>query len=205
MKKLPLLVCLAAAAAFGQYKLESAGAPPSELAPAIRDALQKDGARIAGPSGVFCEVWLQTKAPSGSNSEQNVSFTQMPQGALLGAIRFPGKGADRRGQQLKPGVYTMRLSFYPVDGSHQGIAPTRDFALLTPADIDKDPSATPGFKELVEMSKKASGTPHPAVLTVWKPDSPEPAALKQEGDDWVLYTSIGDRPIAVIVVGTYAG
>lgn len=205
MKKLPLLVCLAAAAAFGQYKLESAGAPPSELAPEIRDALQKDGARITGPGGVFCEVWLQTKAPSGSNSEQNVGFTQMPHGALLGAIRFPGKGADRRGQSLKPGVYTLRLSFYPVDGSHQGIAPTRDFALLTPADSDKDPSATPSFKELVEMSKKASGTLHPAILTVWKPDSAAPAALKQEGDDWVLYTSIGDRPIAIIVVGAYAG
>ena len=205
MKKLFLSLGLVAATALGQYKLESAGAPPSELAPEIRDALEKDGARIAGPGGAFCEVWLRAKVPAGSNSEQNVSFTKMPHGVLLGAIRFPAKGADRRGQALKPGVYTMRLSFFPVDGAHQGVAQTRDFALLTPAADDKDLNATPNYQQLVDMSKKASGTPHPAILNVWKADSAGPATLKQEGDDWVLYSTVGDRPIAIIVVGTYAG
>jgi hypothetical protein len=205
MKKLFLSLGLVAATAFGQYKLESAGAPPSELAPEMRGALEQDGARIAGPSGVFCEVWLRAKVPAGSNSEQNVSFTQMPQGVLLGAIRFPVKGADRRGQPLKPGVYTMRLSFFPVDGAHQGVAQTRDFALLTPAADDKDLNAAPNFKQLVDMSKKASGTPHPAILNVWKADSAGPATLKQEGEDWVLYGTVGGQPIAMIVVGTYAG
>lgn len=205
MKKLFLFLGLAAATAFGQYKLESAGAPPSELAPGIRDALQQDGARITGPSGVFCEVWLRTKIPDGSNGEQNVSFTQMPHGVLLGAIRFPVKGADRRGQPLKPGVYTMRLSFFPVDGAHQGVSQTRDFALLTPAADDQDLNAAPDFKQLVAMSKKASGTPHPAILNIWKADSAGPVALKQEGDDWVLYSTAGGRPFAMIVVGTYSG
>ncbi|MGC9969535.1 MAG: hypothetical protein ABSE56_02980 [Bryobacteraceae bacterium] len=205
MKKLFLSLGLVAATAFGQYKIESAGAPPSELAPEIRGALEQDGARITGPSGVFCEVWLRAKVPAGSNSEQNVSFTQMSHGVLLGAIRFPVKGADRRGQPLKPGVYTMRLSFFPVDGAHQGVAQTRDFALLTPAADDKDLNAAPNFKQLVDMSKKASGTPHPAILNVWRADSAGPAALKQEGDDWVLYSTVGGQPIAMIVVGTYSG
>ena len=203
MSKLAFSLCLAAATAFGQYKLEPAGPAPSELAPAIRDALQKDGARISGPNGVFCEVWFRASAPTGANNEQNVSFTDIPQGALLGAIRFPAKGADRRGQAIPPGVYTLRLSFYPVDGAHQGVAPTRDFVVLAPAAEDKDLAATPSFQQLVAMSRKASGTAHPAVLNVWKPDSAQPAALKQEGGDWVLYSSVGDHPIAMIVVGTY--
>jgi hypothetical protein len=205
MMKLFLSLGLVAATAFGQYKLESAGAPPSELAPEIRDALGQDGARITGPGGVFCEVWLRAKVPAGSNSEQSVSFTQMSHGVLLGAIRFPAKGADRRGQPLKPGVYTMRLSFFPVDGAHQGVAQTRDFALLTPAADDKDLNAAPNFKQLVDMSKKATGTPHPAILNVWKADSAGPATLKHEGEDWVLYSTVGGQPIAMIVVGTYSG
>jgi hypothetical protein len=53
------------------------------------------------------------------------------------------------------------------------------------------------------MSKKASGSPHPAVMNTWKPDSAQGTTLKQEGEDWVLYSTIGDRPIALIVVGTY--
>lgn len=206
MKKSLFSLCLAAATAFGQYKLEPAGPPPSELAPAIGDALQKDGARIVGPGGVFCEVWLRAKAPAEApNNEQNVNFTQMPQGVLLGAIRFPGKGADRRGQAIQPGVYTLRLSFYPVDGAHQGVAPSRDFLLMVPAAIDKDLNANPNYQQLVDLSRKASGTQHPAVLNIWKPDSAQPAALKEEDEDWVLYSAVGDKPIALIVVGTYTG
>ena len=205
MKRLFLSACLVAATAFGQYKLESAGAPPAELAPEIRAALQNDGARISGPNGVFCEVWWRVKVPSSPNHESSVSFTDIAQGALLGAIRFPGKGADRRAQPLKPGVYTLRLSFFPVDGAHQGVSQTRDFALLTPAADDRDPNATPTFDQLVAMSKKASGTPHPAILNLWKADSPGPTTLKQEGDDWVLYSTMGGQPVALIVAGAYAG
>jgi hypothetical protein len=205
MGKLLLSFSLAAAGAFGQYKMEPAGAPPSELAPEIRSALQQDGAKINGPNGAVCEVWFRTSVPASANSEQNASFSQIAHGTLLGAVRFASKGTDRRGQPLKPGIYTMRLSFFPVDGAHQGVAPTRDFVLLTPAAADSDLNATPSYKELVNMSRKASGTQHPAILNVWKPDSKDPAALKHEGEDWVLYGSVGDNPIAIIVVGTFAG
>jgi hypothetical protein len=150
-------------------------------------------------------VWLRTSVPNAANSEQNVSFTNIAPGTLMGVIRFPGKGTDRRGQAIAAGVYTLRLSFYPVDGAHQGVAPTRDFLLLAPAAGDTDLNATPAYEQLINMSRKASGTQHPAVLNTWKADSAGPAALKQEGDDWVLYSTAGDRPIAIIVVGTYQG
>ncbi len=203
MRRLLVSVLLAGAAAFGQYKLESAGAPPSELAPAIRDALQKDGAKITGPNGAVAEVWFRTQVPNSSNGEQNVSFSDIAEGTLLGVIRFPDKATDRRGQALKPGVYTMRLSFYPVDGAHQGVSPTRDFVLLVPAASDTDLNSTPAFQQVVDMSKKASGTQHPAVLNCWKADEAGAAQVKQEGDDWVLYSTVGGRPIGLIVVGTY--
>jgi len=208
MRKVVVSACLVAAAAWAQYKLESAGAPPSELAPAIREALVKDGVRVVAASGKpFCEIWLRAKAPSGAKTtEENVSFTQIPHGSLLGAVRFPSQGADRRGQPIKAGVYTLRLSFYPVDGSHQGVAPQRDFLKIIPAARDTDLNATPAYEELVKMSNEASGTAHPAILSIWKPEgAPSGASLKQEGEDWVLYTTLGNQPIAILVVGVHQG
>ncbi|MGE5646250.1 MAG: hypothetical protein ACM336_10705 [Acidobacteriota bacterium] len=206
MKRLLPLLCVAAACAYGQYKLEPAGAPPSELSDAVRGVLQKDGSKITGPNGVVCEIWLRTSFPAGSNSEQNVSFSNATHGTLLGAVRYATKGTDRRGQPIPPGVYTMRLSFYPVDGAHQGVAPTRDFLVLSPAASDTDPASTPAYAALMDMSRKASGTRHPSIMNAWKPDAAEASPeLKEEGEDWVLYNKIGDVPIAIIVVGVHQG
>ncbi len=188
--------------ALGQYKAEPAGAPPAELAPAIAQALQKDGVKITNNGAAYCEVWFRTDKPSGpKTTEENVTLPLIPQGALLGVIRFDGKGADRRGQTIKAGVYTLRYGIMPVNGDHQGAAPQRDFLLMTPASDDKDLSATPAFDALVAMSRKASGTPHPAVLSFWKADTDAAGLTKQGDSDWVLQTKLGDTPIAVILVG----
>ena len=192
------------ASAFGQYKMESAGAPPSELAPAIAAALQPAGTKIVSAAGaVVCEVWFRTTMPSGpKSSEDNTTLVTVPHGALLGAIRFPAQGQDRRGQPIKPGVYTLRFSLFPVNGDHQGVAPQRDFLLLSPAKIDQDLNATPAFDPLMDMSRKASGTPHPATLSFWKSEANSQPSFTKVGDnDWVLETKIGDTPVAVILVG----
>jgi hypothetical protein len=192
-------------AAFGQYKSEPAGAPPPEVAPAIAQALQKDGTKITNNGAAYCEIWFRTGKPSGTPSnEENVSLPAMPMGALLGVIRFDGKGADRRGQQIKAGVYTLRYGIMPINGDHQGAAPQRDFLLMIPAADDKDLNATPNFEAVVAMSRKASGTPHPAVLSFWKADSATPGFSKQGESDWVLQAKIGDTPIDVILVGLAA-
>ena len=199
-----LLTLMCAGTALAQYKLEPAGAPPAELDPAIAGVLQKDGARIAAADGSpFCEIWLRTTLPSGPKAnEESLTLPTVPHGALLGAIRFPGRGSDRRGQTIKPGVYTLRFSYYPVDGNHQGAAPQRDFLILSMASADKNPSATPAFDALMDQSRKASGTPHPACLSFWKADTDfKPGFEKQGEHDWVFQTKIGDTPVAIILVG----
>jgi hypothetical protein len=192
------------ALASGQYKSEPAGAPPSDVAPAIHDAVQKDGVRITGPKGTVCEIWFRTTAPSGpKSSESDVTLPTIPHGALLGVIRFPDKGSDRRGTAIKPGVYTLRYSYYPVNGDHQGVAPQRDFVVLSLASADTDLSATPAFDQLVAMSKKTTGATHPLVLSIWNPDTDFKAGFDKQGDtDWVLQTKLGDTPLAIILVGT---
>ena len=205
MRSAARIAFLAAAGvlAFGQYKSEPAGPPPADVAPGIQQTVQKDGVRITGPKGTVCEIWLRTTAPSGPKSgESDLTLPTIPHGSLLGVIRYPEKGSDRRGTAIKPGVYTLRYSDYPVDGAHQGVAPQRDFALMTPIAADPDPNATPAFEALVKQSGGASGTPHPAVLSLETPADPKFPAVTKEGDhDWVLNVKLGDLPLAIIVAG----
>jgi hypothetical protein len=201
-------VCLVPALAMDKYEVVPAGPPPAELAPAIRAALQQDGIKITtSESNLICEIWFRATAPSGPPAtERSVTLTTIPHGALLGAIRFPGRALDRRGQPIKGGVYTLRLSYFPPNGNHQGISPNRDFFLMSAAADDTDLNATPKFDDLVKMSAKVTGTNHPASLSAWKADAGQAAAFVEEGEgDWVLYTKIGDTMIGVILIGTYHG
>lgn len=192
---------LTAALSFAQYKVSPAGAPPAE-ASALAAALVKDGLKVAKADGpALCEIWTVATAPKEGTVEQNATWGA-PQGTLLGVVRVPARWSDRRGQTIKPGVYTMRLSFFPMNGDHQGVAPQRDFAILSPVAVDTDPAALPAFDALMDMSRKASGTPHPLVLSLWKESSAVPVAVEAEGDtDQVLHLKVGDVPVAIIVVG----
>lgn len=200
--RVSVLTAFAAVSLFAQYKMESAGAPPSELAAGVGELLQKQGYKIVSDSGsAFCEIWLRADLPKGPKSaEENLTLPEIPHGTLLGAIRFPAKGADRRGQGVKPGVYTLRYSYFPQNGDHQGAAPQRDFLLVAPAAIDQDAKAAPNFEQLVDMSRKATGTPHPGVFSFWKSDGA--AGLAKQGEnDWVLTAKIGDQVVAFILIG----
>ena len=197
---------LTAVAAFGQYKLEPAGAPPTEVAASISKVLQKAGSKITNKGQPYCKLWLRAqKLPAGATKEEGASMPGIAQGTLLGVIRFVGAGQDRRGQSIKPGVYTLRYALIPINGDHQGAAPQRDFLVLSPAATDKDLNATPTLEALMDMSRKASGTPHPAVLSFSKADADSPGLTQQGESDWVLQTKLGDVPVAVILVGVATG
>jgi hypothetical protein len=189
-------------AAFGQYKAEPAGAPPPEIAAKIAQSLATAGFRITNNGSPYCEIWMRSRLPAGSSSSaQNVTLPGIPIGALLGLIRFDGNGSDRRGQSIRPGLYTLRYANLPANSDHLGAAPQRDFLLLIPAGEDGDPDATPKLDALVAMSRQASGTTHPAVLSAWKADG-DATAFSQQGEDWVLQIKLGDTPVAVILIGT---
>ncbi len=202
-----LVICLLAGAVslFGQqYKSEPAGPPPSDVPAAMAQLLSKDGIKVETTDGkVFCEVWLVAKAPEGPPSQEpSVTLPTSPAGAFLGILRFPGQGADRRGQSIKPGTYTLRYSDYPVNGDHQGVAPQRDFLVLSPISADTDPKPVSDFDALMDLSRKATGTPHPGVLSMWKQDPGAKPGFTVENDtDWVWRTNLGNLPVAIILVG----
>jgi hypothetical protein len=189
------------------YKLEPLTAAPAGLPAAFASAIQTQGYRVSGPSGPWCEVWLAKSIPVGAKPGDAAISFGIAQGTFLGVLRFPAKGADRRDQVIPAGLYTLRYSNFPVDGAHSGAAPQRDFALLTPIAGDPDPAAKPAFDELVKMSSKASGTPHPAVLSMETPASgtTAPSVAKEGEKDWTLTLKSGDLTFSLIVVGKAEG
>lgn len=208
MRRLLLTPVLFASFALGVFAhtIEPAGAPPSEVPAAISGAVQKDGVRVLDGKTVVSEIWFAAKAPSGAKStEEAVSLPLIPQGAFLGVIRLPERGSDRRGQTLKPGIYTLRYGNYPQNGDHQGVEPQRDFLVLSPVADDKDISQPVKFEALMDLSRKASSTPHPAVMSFWKVDGDFKPGIAEGGEsEWVLQTKIGEVPVAVIVAGKNA-
>ena len=201
---LPLILLLVALSALAQdYKLEPVATAAPGLPAAYAPLVQSQGFRVNGASGAWCEVWLAKSLPLGAKPDDAAISFGIVQGTLLGVIRFPGKGADRRGQVIPAGVYTLRYSQFPVDGAHSGVAPQRDFALMTPLAADPDPAAKPAFDDLVKMSGKASGTPHPAVLSLETPPTgaTAPSVVKEGEHDWTLTVKAGDLTFSIIVVG----
>lgn len=196
----PLLLSTAALA---QYKAEATGAPPAEVPAAMSTLLQKQGTKISSTKAPIYEIWFVNKMPQAAKSaERDVTLPEVPHGSLLGVLKVNDRIMDRRGDQMKPGLYTLRYSYYPVNGAHQGIAPQRDFLVLSLVTLDADPATKPDFNTLMGLSEKSAGIPHPYVMSVWKQDSDFQAGLSKQGEkDWVLQTKIGDTPIALILVG----
>ena len=189
-----------------EYKYEpTAGSAPG-LPAAYAAVMQSQGARVSGASGPWCEVWPVKSLTAGKSTDSAIVFG-LDQGTLVGVLHFPEKGSDRRGQVIQPGFYTMRYSLFPVDGAHSGVAPQRDFVLLTPIASDPDPAAKPSFENLVKASLKASGTPHPAVLSIETPaDGVTAPGVAKEGEkDWTLTLKAGDVTMSIIVVGKVEG
>jgi len=57
---------------------------------------------------------------------------------------------------------------------------------------------------LLALSRKASGTPHPAVFSIWKEDPKyfkEGQMEKQGEHDWVLMRKMGVVPVSMILAG----
>jgi hypothetical protein len=207
MRNLALTAAILAAGAFGQdYKMQPGGPPPDEVG-ALKSAVEAKSIRIVDSTGkVYCDLWMRsTPAPAGKSTEENITMPEVIHGTFFGVIQFPAGAADRRGQPIKPGFYTLRYSNFPITGDHQGVAPQRDFFLLSKLADDNDASATPKFDVLVAMSRKASSGTHPLVLSIWKPDTFAAGFSKEGEHDWVLQVKVGSMPVAIILAGRGEG
>jgi hypothetical protein len=183
---------VASTASAQAYKVETATTPaPQELAAGVHDMLSVDALRVSGAQGIYCELWLRKAVPvKAATQGLGIAYGQLSEGEFVGAIRFASAVKDFRGQAIKPGVYTLRYMLQPVDGNHQGVSPYRDFLLLASAALDSSP-AVMTTSDLTKLSRRVSGTGHPAVWSLIAADG-APVALpavahQEDGDLWVLY------------------
>ncbi|HYZ83487.1 MAG TPA: hypothetical protein VE621_03760 [Bryobacteraceae bacterium] len=208
MRQLATLAILLAGSvsAFGQYTVGKASAPPAAVSPGILEVLSKDGIQIKNGDKVYAEIWFRKTIPAApKTTEDNVTLPTIPHGALIGVINFPANASDRRGHRVPAGVYTLRYSMFPQNGDHQGVSPQRDFLLITKASDDTDPNATPSWKALTEASSKSMGIPHPGVFSIWRGEAGKDGLVQEGEHDWVLHATVGNTPIAMIVIGKAEG
>jgi hypothetical protein len=117
----PRLVCAQAA------KLTVTSAkPPAEIAEPIRAVLDEKVLRIETEDKATYEFWFRKELPLAEKpAGGTLGLTTMKEGAILGVARVAGEHYDFRNEEIKPGVYTVRLGIQPEDGNHLGVAPTR--------------------------------------------------------------------------------
>jgi hypothetical protein len=204
------ILLLTVTAALAQPRAEKIGAFSDEASEKLKAAISADGYRVYLPNTlVGCEVWLAQKVEATKNAVQGTSYPELGESQFLGVIVFPkGGGADFRGQSVRPGSYTMRYIALRNDGNHLGVAPYPDFVALIPIADDPDPSAKFDTAKLIEMSRGASRTTHPATFEMMPPESGEPN-VTQTDDGWVVFhgsvvSKDKKMPVAVVVKGSAA-
>jgi hypothetical protein len=210
MRRLAVLLLLSSCLCAAQAgKVETIGSPTGTSIPdSVKNVLDTTGHRVLlGDGSIACDVWLQKAVPVQAKKDvPDVIYPELGESTFVGVISFPHPATDYRGQAIQPGAYTLRYELIPEDGNHLGVAPNRDFLLLIPVSADADPSATFKFDELVSLSRKASGTRHPAPLSLVQPGGGN-SVSKDEEEHWIFSTTLKlasgkDLPFALVVKGT---
>lgn len=205
------LLCFSSAAAAQDYKAAAGTAPvPPEISAAVRALLSPASISVAGPSGPLCEIWLRAAIPAAAQPATGLGITygQLVDGSIVGAIHFDAAVKDFRNQTVQPGTYVLRYALQPVDGNHQGVSDYRDFLLLTPAAADTA-AANLADNDLYVLSRKASGAGHPSVWSLvpanGAPTSLPGIAHDTSSDFWVLYVKAAvetsQTTLGLVIVG----
>ena len=203
----------------GKFALQPAPALSSAGAPAALAALlDAQGSRLvrtdAGNAPV-CDVWWVKSVPAvaPTDTSPDILFNNLAVGTLVGVVESDSPDfADARGQKLKPGLYTLRYAQIPQDGNHMGVSDYRDFLLLSPVSADTAWDKALSFDDLVNASRKAAGTGHPAVLSM-APGSggaQAPALAADDQGNTVLHavwhekggSGAADTPVGVTLIST---
>ncbi len=203
-----VLPCLLAVSALAQgpYKVEKATAAPAGVPAADAAALQATGWRVVNGTSPFLAIWLTKKAAlaASPSADPSVAYGTLDPGSWLGELQFLTAGSDFRGQAIKPGLYSLRYGLRPEDGNHQGTSTYRDFLVLLPASTDTDPSKALSFRDMVKMSRAASGTNHPQIMSLVPTTATAFPAVGADDSSHTVLQVVGPQPVAalgLVIVG----
>jgi hypothetical protein len=166
--------------------------PPELLAEPVRKLLDGQALVVRDGGAEVMTVWFRAAIPVKATEEQaknGLTYREIPEGTLVGAVRFPAKFTDFRKQEIAAGVYTLRFAVQPDIGDHTGTAPHPEFCLMVAADKDATPGAIEK-KKLIELSSLVNEGRHPAVLLKWPYDGKESGAKVAGKGDGVFVATL---------------
>ena len=146
-------------------------AVPAEIAAPVAGLIAPKVTTVT-TSTTKVELWWVTSLPLREDAKAP-AWSEVAEGALVGALRIGSAWSEIRGYTIRPGVYTLRFALQPQNGDHMGISPNREFLLLAPAADDTSPEPA-GYEGAVELAKKAARRSHPASLSIDPPSASAP-------------------------------
>lgn len=170
---------------------------PHGRAVAHRKLLDPQSLVMRDGTDTVMRVWFRTEIPVQATGEQvrnGLTYRQIPEGTLVGAVEFPKAFTDYRKQRIPAGVYTLRFAIQPDTGDHTGTSPHREFCLICPAAVDTSAREIEQ-KELIELSSRVNEGRHPAVLLLWPNNGPDTGVKVLDKGNGVLAATIR-RPVA---------
>jgi hypothetical protein len=170
-------------------KVVDKATPPKELGEPIQKVLGERAIQLFDSKGdLALELWFRADIPAKATEAQvknGLTYREIAESTVFGAVRVAKQFIDFRKQKIKPGVYTLRLGFQPMDGDHMGTAPYSEFCLLSPAAEDKS-ADTLETKALQELSAKTTGS-HPGVMLLFpSKGSGQPKIVDKGEGNWAL-------------------
>jgi len=188
------LLSLVLAQAAGLSGVTHTDPVPTEIAAPVAAKVAPGGVR-ATVNGTAITFWWVADLPG-------ASWTDVPEGTLVGAVKLGADIRDIRGRPVKAGVYTLRYGIQPKTDDHFGISPFRNFLLLCPVAIDTNPAAL-SHDATVELSAQTLGGKHPAVLSIDPPagkDAPLSVYTTDLGHK-SLIVEVGKLKFGIVLIG----
>jgi hypothetical protein len=167
---------------------------PTEIAAPVAAKMAPGGVR-ATANGTTITFWWVTDLPG-------ASWADVPEGTLAGAVKLDADVPDIRGRVMKAGVYTLRYGIQPKTDDHFGVSPFRNFLLLSPAAVDKDPAGL-DHDSMAELSMQTLGGKHPAVWSIDPPagkDAPLSVYTTDLGHK-SLIVEVGKLKFGIVLIG----
>jgi hypothetical protein len=167
---------------------------PTEIAAPVAAKVAPGGVR-ATVSGTTITFWWVKDLPG-------ASWTDVPEGTLIGAVKLDADVRDIRGRVIKAGVYTLRYGIQPSNDDHIGVSPFRNFLLVSPAAVDTDPAAR-DHDGVIELSRQTLGGKHPAVWSIDPPagkDAPLSVYTTDLGHK-SLIVEVGKLKFGIVLIG----
>jgi len=189
-----LLVALIVTQGAGLSGVKHTDPVPTDIAAPVAAKVAPGGVR-ATANGATITFWWVTDLPG-------AAWADVPEGTLVGAVKLDKDVRDIRGHVMKAGVYTLRYGIQPANDDHFGISPFRNFLLVSPAAVDKDP-ATVDHDGVIALSRQTLGGKHPAVLSI-DPPAAKDAALAVYTTDLghkSLIVEVGKLKFGIVLIG----